>query len=53
MSDSNMHQENDMIYVGTDRYLQKLWKERYRGYVMNILRRWGDGKMSVRFERID
>lgn len=42
-----------MVHIGTERYLNRLWKLRYgSGYFMHILRRWSDGKMSVRFEKV-
>lgn len=40
------------IHVGTEKYLHRIWMQQYKGYVMNILRRWSDGKLSVRFEKV-
>jgi hypothetical protein len=42
-----------LVHIGYERYLYKIWKQQYPGYVMNIIRRWNDGMVSVRFERID
>jgi hypothetical protein len=40
------------IHVGSERYLNRLWKQSYSGHIMHILRRWSDGSMSVTFERV-